>query len=315
MPFYGSKDQYANPYAAQRDVLAELMMRQQGGQPPPDQPAAPSQFMPQPQPAPAATPSFDGGSNIPGWFQGGQGDWNRYLNNFAGFPGGKGDLSRLRANLNVGGQYLFDPFDGGDGSAGGVSGVSDSDVTGVGPSFGGDSQQPGGLPSGPPPPDSPPPPEGPQIVGEKDFTFMDQEAQAIANQQEQQFTQGTQGVPYAGAPQTSSPYSASPLPGVGASPSMQELMSNPAFNGLLNQGSLPEQGFSTAGMSLADLAEAWGVSIDSAAALAGAGFADFGGGGGLGDASSASAEADAAAAAAAAEAEAASSSSSSDEEE
>jgi hypothetical protein len=37
-------------------------------------------------------------------------------------------------------------------------------------------------------------------------------------------------------------------------------------------------GFSTAGMSLDDLAAAWGVGLDSAAALVDAGFADFGGG-------------------------------------
>jgi hypothetical protein len=45
-----------------------------------------------------------------------------------------------------------------------------------------------------------------------------------------------------------------------------------------NLGALGQGGFSTAGMSLDDLAAAWGVSVDSAAALAEAGFAPgFGG--------------------------------------
>lgn len=62
-------------------------------------------------------------------------------------------------------------------------------------------------------------------------------------------------------------------------PGKGDLLSPEVLNAL-NQANINEPGgFSTAGMSLSDLAEAWGVGLDSAAALAEAGFADFGGGG------------------------------------
>jgi hypothetical protein len=195
-----------------------------------------------------------------------------------GGPGWPGWGAGRRANLDV--------YPGDDGSFGGAGGVIGGGLGGPGgPGPGGGP--PSGPPSGPPPvgepptpePDAPPPPQT--------------EVQAPLTTQNLIDYGPPPGYPGA-LPSYTAPENAPPAyQGYGSPPLNpgwevpQGLPSWGTSKGdLPNPAAPPEMGaFSTAGMSLADLAEAWGVSPDSAAALAGAGFADLGfGGGGLDDA-------------------------------
>jgi hypothetical protein len=338
MSYIGDKASYS------RNMLAQAMMEQMMGQPgvmsagrgiamPPPVAAPPAAAPPMPQPQPqffepqgnvplpqnlpidprsgggfsTAQPPMAGGGDfsqmsmqgrggvrgmpLPSWFQGGRGAFNRLMQNVDGFNPFMQDF-------------------GGDGGFGGVSGVSGGIGGDVAPDLGGGNQPSGGnQQTG----TSPPPAEGPQVVGPLDYTFLDQEAQAIANQQaaQQQAEQQQLGMNPQGMQPAASPSQQQQLglefQGGRSSPGF---VPDPYFGqnpyNAFNQAAHVEQGaFSTAGMSLGDLAAAWGVGLDSAQALADAGFApgfessDFGdpegaASGAASDAADAAAAADAA---------------------
>jgi hypothetical protein len=217
------------------------------------------------------------GGPMPSWFQGGRGAFNRMMRNFDG-GGGFNPFAQSDGGGGGGGSFGGGVFDGGGGPPGGGSntpgGGGNTPGGGGGSVIGADLSGGPGAGGG----------QGSLIGGQIGTTPIDFSGMQF----------GTPGAP--GAPNNPAnnpfeffgPQNVEPLTSVPQT-NLFEGRPGSLLEALQSLNQAPPQdlqgAFSTAGMSLADLADAWGVSLDSAQALADAGFADLSGGGfgGFGD--------------------------------